>query len=280
MKTLETGLWLTKNRGVFKTILILFLLIISISAWLYTFYGFGNYLIFGMNADSQMARAIAQSTGVSQAYLNQFLPQNIILSPAGFLTNNNKYDLYIQVSNPNTQWWGNIVYCFQRLDGEQSCGKTFILPGEKKYIVSLAQSFNAEPNDLKFSYTISHWNKINKHNISNWSSYQTSHLNLVVSNQTFTPASTNSVSEKIGFNSLGFTVTNNSAYSYWQMPLTIVLMNNGKIVYLDRYLADNLTSQENRNIQITWPGAIGDITSVSILPDVNILDQSVYQKPQ
>jgi thymidylate kinase len=57
-------------------------------------------------------------------------------------------------------------------------------------------------------------------------------------------------------------------------------MNNGKIVYLDRYLADNLTSQENRNIQITWPGAIGDITSVSILPDVNILDQSVYQKPQ
>ena len=100
------------------------------------------------------------------------------------------------------------------------------------------------------------------------------------SNQQFTPAAANTVSEKVPLNSLTFSISNNSAYSYYEVPLNIALTDNGNIVYIDQYSASNLLSNQSQNVKITWPGDFESVTGISITPDINILDQGAYQQPQ
>jgi hypothetical protein len=280
MKTLETGLWWAKNRRGIKTALIIFLILVSVISWGYTIFNFSYYFLFGANADDQMLKQVIQVNTVDQNYLNQGLAKNLKLSPIGYLADNGKYDLYIQISNPNIRWWANFSYCFSRPDGEKACGNDFILPGEEKYLVSLAQSFDADPNDLNFTFASINWIKVNNHQISDWNSYQAEHLNLTFKNQSFVPAASNAVSEKVGLNTLNFNITDNGAFGYWELPLTIILTNGSRIVYIDRYTIDDLISYESRDIKITWPGSIGDVTGINLIPDLNILNQGVYEQPQ
>ncbi|MDD5527730.1 MAG: hypothetical protein PHO56_02015 [Patescibacteria group bacterium] len=279
MKKLEAGLWWAKNKKNLKIILIVFLLLIAIPSWAYTLYGFGSYLLTGMNADSQMINLFTQSKTVDQSYLDHIAAKNLILSPAGFIANDGKYDLYFQVTNPNARWWGTFNYCFAGLNGEKSCGSDFILPGEKKYVLSLSQVFSAAPNDLSYSLANVSWKKINNHVIADWNQYRAEHLNFIINSEQFTPAANNASSEKVALNALAFNLTNNSAYGYWEVPLTIVLTSGNRIVYLNHYTVSDFTSVESRDIKITWPGEIGDVTGISITPDLNILDQGVYKGP-
>lgn len=280
LNKLEAGLWWAKNWKNLKNIFILILILIAIASWGYTIFGFGYYLLVGMNADNQMAIQNVQSTLVGQTYLDKNKPKTPLITAQGFIADNGKYDLYAKISNPNSIWLLNFDYCFQRLDQEQSCGKGFILPGENKYIINLGQSFTGTPNDLSLSLANITWTKIDNHDVPDWKSYQQSHLNIIFNNQAFTPAATNAVSDKIGLNTLSFDVSNDSAYGFWEMPFDIILTDGGRIVYLDRYTADKLKSGETRSIQTTWPGAFTDVTGIEIEPDLNILDPTVYLPPQ
>ena len=280
MKTLEAGLWWTKNRQNLKVAFIILLVLVGLISWGYTLYGFGYYLLVGMNADNQMITDLVQSKTVGQDYLNQGLAKNLSLSTVSYLVNGDKYDLYLQISNPNLRWWATFDYCFTRSDGEKSCGSDFILPQGKKYVISLAQSFSSSPNDLTFSFSNFTWNKIDNHRIADWNSYQNARLDLVVKDQLFTPAEANAASEKIGLNNLTFNLTDDSAYSFYEVPLDIILTSGTQIVYIDRYTLSDLTSFESRDIKITWPGSIANVTGINITPDLNILDQGVYQQPQ
>jgi hypothetical protein len=280
MKTLEAGLWWTKNRKNLHTILVILLLLISIISWGYTIYGFGYYLLIGMNADERMIKDLAQSTVASQNYLNQAAAKNLVLSPVGYLTNESNYDIYETITNPNAKWWAVFDYCFKKGNGEKVCGREFILPGEKKYIIALAKTFSSSPSDLTFSLSGLVWNKINNHVIADWGVYRNDRLNLPVTNQLFTPAASNAASEKIALNSLTFTITNNTAYGYWEVPLTIILTDASRIVYLGSYTISDFSSHDSRDVKLTWPGITGNVNGISIIPNLNILDQGVYQKPQ
>jgi hypothetical protein len=280
MKKLEAGLWWSKNRKKLKNILAIILALIGIPLMAYALYGFGDYLLFGMNADDQMMKAFDRTTVVSQSFLNQRSAKNIVISATGYLADGGNYDLYTQATNPNSRWWATFNYCFKKNNGEQSCGSSFILPSQTKYVFSLAKYFNSAPNNLSFSISNLQWKKIDNHLIADWNQYQANRLNMSFSNQQFTPAAANTVSEKVPLNSLTFSISNNSAYSYYEVPLDIVLTDNGRIVYVDQYSASNLLSNQSQNVKITWPGDFESVTGISIAPDINILNQEIYQQPK
>jgi hypothetical protein len=280
MKTLEAGLWWSKNRRGLKILLTVILALIGVPLIVYAIYGFGDYLLYGMNADSQMMKNFNRSVLVGQSYFTARAIKTPVISSPAYISDNGKYDLYAQVSNQNARWWASFNYCFTRTDGEKFCGSDFLLPNQTKYIMSLAQSFANNPDDLRFSLSGLHWTKIDNHNMPDWNKYQADHLNVSFSNQQFIPAAANAVSEKTELNSLSFTVANNSAYSFYEMPLSVVLAGNFGFVYINRYLLTNFISNQSQNIMITWPGDIENVTGISITPDINILDQTVYQSPQ
>lgn len=279
MNTLEAGLWLAKNRHNLWRIFIFFLIAISAISWGYTLYGFGSYLLVGMNNDTQMMKDFVQNKIISHDYLVQNAAKDLIYSTTGIINNEGKYDLYARIKNPNAKHSGLFSYCFTTTAEEKSCGSDFILPGEQKYVLLLAQNFKNRPSGVTFSVDNLTWQRLDGHIIPDWKKYRDDRLDFSINNTIFTPAASNEISEKINLNTLSFTAINNSAFSYWEVPFTIILSNGGKIVSLNKYITSNFISYDSREIKITWPGTIGSVNNINITPDINIVDGRVYRQP-
>jgi hypothetical protein len=280
LKTLEAGLWWSKNRNKLKLLLTIILALIAIPSITYSIYGFGNYLLYGMNSDNQTMIAFNKTTLAKPSLLKERTAKDLILSPASYLGGGNSYDIYSQVINPNANWWATFNYCFKSSGSQQACDTGFILPNDKKYILSLAQTLSGLPLNIAPIISNVQWYKLDNHSIPNWNNYENDRLIMDVSNQQFLAASENSLSEKLALNALSFSIANKSPYSYWSVPVIIILSGQNGIDYVNKYLIDNFGSYDSKDIKITWTGDIGSVTSISVTPDINILDPEVYQKPQ
>ena len=62
------------------------------------------------------------------------------------------------------------------------------------------------------------------------------------------------------------------------MPLIIVLSKNNQVIGINQYEINEFLSLDSRQVKITWVGNIGQPDKIDVLPDVNIMDQSVYLK--
>jgi hypothetical protein len=275
LNTLEAGLWWTRNRPKFKAALIFFLIAISAVSWVYTLYGWGSYLLVGMNQDTQLARELVQTTALNPKYLTDKAAKSLILSPAGIINNNDSFDMYITVKNPNVSFYGVFSYCFRNAE-KSYCGDDFILPGEQKYILALAKEFKFQPNNIIFSITNLKWQRINAHQIPDWKKYRDSRLDISVENTSFV-SNSGEISGKTILNTLSFTASNDSPYSYWEAPFTIVLFNAGRVISINRYLVKDFLSHQSQDIKMVWPGIVGTADNISITPDINILDKNVYK---
>ena len=278
MKKLETGLWWIKNWGTIKKTLMILLIIVSVLSWAYTLYGFGYYFFKGINDDEKMIQQLATSAVVTPQYIEDHAAKDLSLSSVGILEDGQKYDFYISLRNINLDYWGSLSYCFVDGTTEVSCGNDFILPNDRKYITALAQDFKNRPVNTQFKIKSLTWNKIDPHQISDWTSYKNDRLNIQIKNIDFVPAVSSELSEKVNLSSLSFTATNNSAYSFYTAPLTILLFKNNQIIGISNYTINEFISLDDRQIKITWVGSFDKPDNIEVLPDINILDQNAYLK--
>jgi hypothetical protein len=279
LKNLETGLWWVKNRGNLKKALIVFLSLICISTVGYSLFGFGMYFFKGMWDDKRMATELVNTTTVSPEFLEQRSAKDLALSGVSLLDNDGRYDMYVNMQNPNPRHWGMFSYCFSSGEKNLKCGDDFILPGEKKILAALGIESDSRPSNIKFILNAVNWKKLNAHSIPDWNTYRTQHLKLDIGNVSFKPASASELSEKIDLNSLSFSVKNESAYGYWEAPLTIVLYRSNRIVGISRYTLKEFSSYDMRDVKLTWPGDLSGVNDVDILPDINVMDENNYLPP-
>jgi hypothetical protein len=275
---LEAGLWLAKNRGVLRNILIGALVALIIASWGFSLYGFGSYLLVGMINDSRMMTDLVKSQILDQAQLKQRKARDLIISTVSILPAGGKYDLCVSARNPNEQHRGIFSYCFTVGNGEQSCGQNFILPGETKYVMALAQTFSGAPANASFSIAAMNWNRVDNHLIPNWNQYRDQRLNISVRNPLFKPDES-SAAEKLPLNTLSFTAVNHTSFSYWEAPFQIILFSGNRIVGINQYVIKDFVSFDERTEQISWPGIIRAVSKIIITPEINIMDQGVYQQP-
>ncbi len=276
MRKLNFGLWWLKNRGKFRTGVITILAIVSLISWGYTIFHWSYYFLVLEERDDEMVRAMAERRTVPYVYLRSRAAQSLSVSSVYMLRSGEKYDLYTVIKNPNAKHWGLISYCFIMGSQELDCKKDFILPEQTKYILSLAHELGAKRKNVKFMVKNTSWVKLNPHDISDWDSFEDEHLDLKIGEVEFTPASQNELTEKINLNLLEFTVENQTPYSYYEMPINIILFRSSKVVGVNRYVIKDFGSNKKEPIKITWPGYIGGITEAKIDPDINILKDDIY----
>jgi len=279
LNNLETGLWWSKHKEKIKKILTVLLIIVSIASWGYTLFGFGYYFLKGRQADEQLKQEALKTTVTNVQDLNTV--KELSLSTVGVLNNGSTYDFYVLVNNSNSKQWSTFSYCFMVGDQKINCGEDFILPGDKKYITSLAQALDARPNESEVKFVVDsiNWTKLDIHKIPNWETYKNEHLNISTKNEVFSPAAVSGLTEKVSLNTLDFFIKNNSAYGYFSVPLTITLFSGDKVVGVNRYEIGDFDSLDERQIKITWAGDISNVSKMSITPDLNILDASNYMRP-
>jgi hypothetical protein len=276
LNKLSFGLWWVKNRSGLRKTLITFLIIICSVSWGYTLINWGYYYAVGYQLDEQMTAQLVQTSTVHQSYLLSKAAKPAIVQQVGVIENDGMYDLYAILKNINTKHIGQLSYCFMSGTEELSCGKDFILPGEQKYFLALAKDLERRPSSINFRINRQQWSKLNPHDYPNWSRYRSAHLDFPIGETDFIPAVDSERSEKLKLNLLKFSITNNTPYNYYEAPLNIVIFRRGKIVGVSRYVIKYFDSNMTEDIEITWPGAIMTVDEVEIIPDINIIDESVY----
>lgn len=277
-KKLVFGLWVIKHRDLFKKILTISLIVVSAVSWSYTLYGFAYYIFKGMKQDNQLIADMVNTNIIDHSYLESIAPKNLKFSNIISLKNEDKYDFYVKVENPSDRYRAEFSYCFLNRDQEVDCGNNFIFPGEIKYLISLAKEISGSSNNIGLTINSLSWSRINLHKYPDWKSFRDSRMNIKFSNIDFKTAADSGLSEKLYLNSLNFDAINDTPYNYWEVDLNIFLYLNGQIIGVNKYQIPNFYSGENRNISMNWQGKYSQVSSVSIIPEINIVDPAVYME--
>lgn len=281
IKKLHFGLWFVEHRRQLLNILTGILIFISVVSWSYTIYGFGYYLLWGMRDDAIMVTQLVNSNIIGHSYVEGKSAKDLIyFTPQVFQSSKQKYDFLVQIKNANKRHWAKFEYYFIVANENLDHGYGYILPDESKYFMSLAHQLSSRPITAQFIIEKVEWNKIDPHVIMDWEAYRNERFDFTINDIKFTPAGTSGLSEKISLNSLEFSATNNSAYSFWDVNFVILLYKRGVIIAANKYTLDEFMSGQTRKILASWPGNIGRVDNVEIMPAVNINDEDIYIRPE
>jgi hypothetical protein len=268
------GLWLVEHRKQLLLVPLIFLIAVSAITWAYTIFGLSYYVIWGMKADDKLGAELA----------NQVLTinRNIIplqIEPVEIIANeDNKYDFLIKIKNNNKKYWAYLQYYFKTGDLNTNEENNYIMPNEEKYLMSLNNEFTGLPANIEFFIKNVSWQLINPHKYPDWEKFKNEHLDIKVTDAKFIPAKSTILAEKLNLNDLQFIASNNSAYNYYGVDFTILLIGQSRVIGANKYKLNNFYSGESRQINITWPGRLGRIDDIVITPGVDLLKDDIYIK--
>lgn len=278
-KKLNFGLWYVKHCRQLRLLLIIFLIITASISWAYTIYGFAYYIIRGMNEDERLIREMANTNIIGHDYVEQISARDLKYYPIKVLNSTQgKYDFIVQIQNPNQKWSAEFDYYFLAGGKKVNRAKGFILYGETKYFMALAQEFSRKPAAVKLVIENISWSRINQHKIADWREFRNNHLNIITKDIEFKPGRQSGLSEKVSLNQLDFTAINKTVYNYWDVSFMILLYQGQNIININKYSISDFMSGQERQIQVVWSGKIVRVGSIEIIPEINIMDGDNYIK--
>lgn len=269
VEEMNFGLWLSEKKHLMKKIAFFFLLAVTIFFVVYSVYAYTLYFLQSREAKNLFADPAGEI--VYRSVISDLEPSNLQV-----FQNSNRYDLAVNVRNPNDKYISSFSYCFTLAAVDIVCGRTFLLPGASKYVLVLNQELPAGASGLEFKITGANWQRVDAHRIPDWSQYAASRLNFAIANINFSHAAENSLTAKVPLNSLAFTITNQSSYGYYEVPVSILFYNGDSLVGVNNYLFKDFKSGETRRAELTWSGNLEGVKGVVIVPDLNISDDKIF----
>lgn len=178
-----------------------------------------------------------------------------------------QFDLFAHVVNSNSLLGsGEFQYEFTIIDSQgnataKKSGKSFILPGEKKYIIETDVRSSARPVKVTFEIKDTLWAEFGK--------YQ-EHPQLKVVNKKY--AEINSLAL---FSEASGLLKNESPFEFKSIRIQIILKDeSGKIIALNSTQINTVKSGENREFNAPWTRKfIGQVSNIEVQPEVNLFDE-------
>ena len=267
LRRMNIGLWLSENRkNIIKAIVVL-LILISATFFIYSVYNLVIYLKAGNPADGLVDNDLMRNPDQTQP---------LVFSQVQIIPNNSKSDLAILVSNSNPRFYADFDYCFKRGELEISCGQSFILPNSEKYILAFEVESLSGGENISFSASRVSWQRVSRE-IVNYQSFHDERLNFNIHDINFKPAASR-VSANVDLNSLEFSFENVSPYSYYEVPLNILFLDGDQLKGINRYIINNFYTGETRRVNLTWTSDLREAKRTLILPEINIFEEGVFLK--
>jgi len=278
LKKINFGLWLINHRRHFFIALVMSLVLLSVFFYSYSIYHYVDYFFgSGVKEQQTLNELGTDNMPIDEAQRLKNLAKPLIVGQVGIIERGGQSDMWAIVKNPNLNFTATISYCFNLAVEELACGDDLLFPGEEKNVLSLGNKISKTSN-VSFVLKGTQWNRIDPHKISDWPSYYNERINFVVSNISFKDGPQSGLSDKKSISVLDFTIKNDSAYNYWEVPLDIILYSGSIPTVLQRYSVSEFMSGEERSIRVVWPNAIGSVSNTKVVPIINILDDNVYIK--
>ncbi len=278
-KRLDFGAWYIKNKNRLRIARNIFLIIFIVIFWGMFLYEFGEYSFVGLKNDREvMNQTLKKNIPSHDYFLNESAVDIKILKTGLLKQGEDQNDFYALIQNVNSSFYAEFEYYFLINGKEYGREEGFILPNESKYLLSVYNDKLPLSKNVKIQIENLKWTRVDPHNFGLWEEYRDKHLDMVVSDIEYVPSTSGSEAGKGNINNLNFSLKNNSAYNYWNIDLVIVLLNNAKVVGVDKYGAGDLLSGEEKQIDKTIVGRLGRVGEVLVYPDINITDPKVYKE--
>lgn len=274
---LKWAYYVTTHKVFFRALGIGLLVALDAALVAYALLGFGFYLLGGQTADDLALRSILARLQKSTVRQNiNFAAQPLVIGDAiVFPGSGERYDFVSEVENPNETWYALVTYQFTVVDSAPTPTRTlFVLPKEKKYLTQLGVKRPGEAiNGAVLNIVNIAWRRINPHDYPNPQQFLQARNKFTITDAAFAPGSN---SGDITGGQIKFTITNDSAYNYWQVPIQIALVQSGSLVGVEETNIAELRTGEARAAELRTytQGLIAD--EVNVIPSVDVFDGSVY----
>lgn len=266
------SLWFLKNRRKLFIGTVLFLFILSVVLFLFSFYNIYDYIrgIDKENKDLEELTNIGVTLNPSRTAIE--LEYNGIQ----YFSHDGKYDFLAKVKNPNPNFFSNIIYCFYDGEVELACGGSLIYPNENKYVMILSVSLKNRPDNLSFSIKNTSWERVDVKKYPDWNAYYSERNNFMIADSVFKADKIDGSSGYV--NNVSFSIKNNTPYNYWEVPLSIILFKNNNVVGINKYTISEFMSFDQKKVNLSWINSIKSVSDILVIPDFNILDEDNYIK--
>lgn len=261
--------WIVLRKIQLKTAFKILLIASSLALWGYGIYGLADWFFISGPAE-RAAIARLHENLVNYSVRKPVKPIEV---RASALIANLKYDAYARVRNPNPNWSAVFEYGFSISGEELRWNKGFILPGEEKFLFDLGIPVKDKPGRTELVINGVKWRRVRSEVIPDYETFKASRLAFGFSAVEYV-ASLQVAGRAVS--RAEFTVTNRSGFGYFEVPLQIILWRGGSVAGINRAVVSNLSAGESRFVSVTWFEPIAGITKVEVRPDLNIMDDSIY----
>ncbi|NCN07316.1 hypothetical protein GW933_01340 [Candidatus Falkowbacteria bacterium] len=256
-KEIKFSYWYVTHKLLLRNIFIIFLGVVGFLIWFYVVW---QLVFWGLSysIENNQLRKLVFGGNLALSAINQLKPKTLqVGDPIALIGEASRNDYFAEITNNNNDWLATFDYVFN--SGESAIVyKGFSLPLEKKYLMSLGIADNV--SDLNIT-------NIKWQRVPNAKNIYAERYQFKIENNNFI-ASTKADEPGV----LNFDIVNNSAFNYWQVGVQVFLYSGGKVVSVNYLILEQLKTGERRNIQLNWNNKLPRISSMDIIPEVNVFD--------
>lgn len=275
----KVSLWWVEHRAFLRRLGII--LFIALDAVLLLFGGWHLLDAFAVSYDAEqnaVLRVVAYGQSDLHAYTAANAADDLEQSDGRVISiGNSRYDLYTTLTNPNDDWWAEFEYSFTVGDESTDVQEGFVLPSEEKPIAELAVESTSPIQSASLKIENLRWHRIDHHAVPDYPTWSSDRLNFSISTSSF-EKETRFDGETFGRTT--FTVENDTAFSYYDVGLFVLLLRGNSVVGVNRTSLSSLESGVEAEVTVNWFGTLPSVSQVQVIPELNIFDLEVYKPLQ
>lgn len=275
---LKIGYWITTHKILFKRLSLFLLFLLDVFLIVFALYGLIQFFtVERIRADNSISRLGLYNVDF-HSYHKQNFPKNIRLLEIDTINvGKNKYNFVAKVHNPNKEDWliQEIEYYFRFGDSMTDVKKTFILPGEEKYLVNFNIGSKVKVLDVELRISSIKWKRVKEGEVESFNEKVSDFTDFEITDKKFLSSSLLGVDGDNPANAVQFTVKNNTIYDFYEVGFFVVTYNGPVITSVNYVTLSDFLLNEVRNVDIRWHNRIATPSQIVVIPEVNLLDKTV-----
>ncbi len=222
-----------------------------------------------------MAEMVAYGQADIHARTRAEAARDLQTGPATVLAlEDGRVDVYAPLVNPNDDWWVEFTYAFRAGDAQTEPVRTFVLPGQERPLLAFATTELGSARAATVEISDVTWRRVDRHLTGDYATWEAERLDLRVTDAQFEPSVP---LDGRTIARVSFTVTNASAFSYYDPVFFVLLRRGTSVVGVSQTTVDSLDAGATRGISLNWFGPVPAVSTVEVVPHLNIFDLNAYK---
>jgi len=272
---LKWGYWWVTHKVQVRGATVAALIVFDLIFIGYAAFGFVDwYFLSGVRERASIAQLTLRPTDYAW-FRQKNGTQDLQVEPAMTLAGSQgAYDVVARVTNPNPQWRVTFEYHFTTDGGATPTKTAYVLPGDSRWLYALGQRSESRPSSSQLVIEKVQWKRVDLHETRpDYATWSTQRLDIRTSDVTYAGPQPQ---DPVVVSKAKFTVTNATAFGYYNVGFVVVLYSGTRITGVNRVAVSDLRAGEVKQVEASWFTDMPSATKVEVRPEIDIFDPRAY----